>query len=160
MNQLIVALILSFLPISELRGGMPVALDYAIKQNFPVALAFLSVIIANISAMFFLFFFLDFIHKKLLGLNAYNRMFNAYISRVRKKSRRLEKNMKTYSFLALTLFVAVPLPTTGAWTGTIIAWLLGLDRKKSIIAISLGVIIAGLLVLLASLGIFRLFNVF
>ena len=55
------------------------------------------------------------------------------------------------------LFVAVPLPGTGAWSGCLVSWLLGLDRKKSILAISLGVIIAGLIILFASLGVFSLF---
>jgi len=51
-------------------------------------------------------------------------------------------------------FVAVPLPGTGAWTGTMVAWIIGLDRFKSFIAISAGIIIAGLFVLLFSLGLF------
>ena len=51
-------------------------------------------------------------------------------------------------FLALTLFVGIPLPGTGAWTGCLIAWILGLNRKKSVLSITLGVVIASILVIL------------
>ena len=64
--------------------------------------------------------------------------------------------MEVWGYLALTLFVAVPVPGTGAWTGTLVAWVLGLDRWKSIGAISLGVVIAGLIILFTSLGFFGL----
>ena len=60
-------------------------------------------------------------------------------------------------FLALVLFVAVPLPGTGAWTGCLASWLLGLERKKSILAIACGVLIAGIYVLLGTMGIIGLF---
>ncbi len=73
----------------------------------------------------------------------------------------LEPQMNKYGYLALAIFVGIPLPITGAWTGTLIAWLLDLNRKKSFIAIASGVIIAGVLVTLATLGglgIFRAFS--
>ena len=58
--------------------------------------------------------------------------------------------------MALVLFVAVPLPGTGAWTGCLLSWLLDLDRKKSILAISIGVLIAGLFILFGTLGFLNL----
>lgn len=156
MNQLILGIILSLLPVIELRGGLPFALNYAVKNSFPVWLAFSTIIIANIVVIFLLFLFLDFLHSKFLALRIYRRTFNFFLERARKKARKVERNMEIYGFLALTLFVAVPLPITGAWTGTLIAWILGLDRKKSILSISLGVLIAGILVLLAYFGIVNL----
>lgn len=68
------------------------------------------------------------------------------------KNKKLEEKINQYGYVALTLFVAIPLPATGAWTASIISWLLGLKPKKAILAISLGVIIAGLIVTLASIG--------
>jgi len=156
MNQLLLGIILSVLPVIELRGGLPVALDYAIKSNFPVWLAFLTVMIANIFVIFLILIFLDFLHESFLKFKIYRRTFNFFLERARKKAEKVEKNMKVSGYLALTLFVAVPLPITGAWTGTLIAWILGLDRKKSIISISLGVLIAGIIVLLAYFGILNL----
>ena len=76
------------------------------------------------------------------------------LERIRRKADKLEKKMDNWGFLALALFVAVPLPGTGAWTGTLVAWVLGLERWKSFLAIALGVTIAGLIILFASLGIF------
>jgi len=75
---------------------------------------------------------------------------------MQKKIDKFERKYQKIGFLALMLLVAIPLPGTGAWTGCIISWVLGLERKKSIMAISAGVMIAGVLILLGMLG-FTLF---
>lgn len=158
MNQLLLSIILTLLPVSELRGGLPIAINYAIKNNLSIFPIFLMILSLNILVIFLIFLFLDFFHEKLLKIKIYNRLFNIYIKKIRKKVDKFEKSYSTYGFLALTLFVAVPLPATGAWTGVLLAWLLGLERKKSIFSISLGVVVAGLIVLIASLGIIKLFS--
>ena len=157
MNQLILAIILTLLPVSELRGGMPLAVNYAIKNNFSIIPFVTLIILLNCLVVFFLFFFLDKFHNKLLTWRIYNQFYQSYLRRLRKKIDKFEQKHASYGMLALTLFVAIPFPTTGAWTGSFIAWLLGLDRKKSIIAIMLGVVISGIIVSLASLGIISLF---
>lgn len=146
------AIFLSILPISELRGGI----IYAILNGVSPWKAFLMCTIANIIMVFFIFLFLDFLHKRFLKIKLYEQFFNYYLIRIRKRVDKFEKQYAIYGFLALTLFVAVPLPVTGAWTGCLISWLLSLERKKSILAVSSGVLIAGILVLLASLGIISL----
>lgn len=159
MNQLILAIILTVLPISELRGGMPVAIDYAIKNNLSILPIFLMILSFNILVIFLIFIFLDFFHKRLIKIKLYKRLFDFYIDNmIRKKIFKFQEKYSAYGFLALVLFVGLPLPMTGAWTGTILAWFLGLERKKSIIAISLGVLIAALVMLLVSLGIISLFK--
>jgi uncharacterized membrane protein len=157
MNQLIVALLLSIAPVSELRGGIPIAVEYCLRNNLSVNWAIAAMIAANILIIFPIFFFLDNFHNRLMKLSFYRRLFNAYLRKLRKKVDDFEKKKAVYGFAALMIFVAVPLPGTGAWTGTIIAWILGLERKKSIISIALGVIIAGILIGLATLGVFNLF---
>jgi uncharacterized membrane protein len=87
-----------------------------------------------------------------MRIKLYQDFFNRILSKTRKKAKEVEKKIDKFGYLALVLFVAIPLPGTGAWTGAFISWLLGLDRKKSLIAISTGVLIAGLIVLLISLG--------
>jgi len=151
MNFLVLlwAVLLSILPVSELRGGI----IYAVLSGVNPFIAFFICTLANILIIFFVFFFLDFLHKEFLRIGLYKRFFNFYLKRIRKKVDKFEKNYSAYGFLALTIFVAIPLPATGAWTGVLIAWLLGLDRKKSILSIALGVLIAGILLLLAGLGI-------
>ncbi len=156
MNQLILASILSVLPISELRGGLPLALNYAVKNNVSVWLVFFLILALNILIIFFIFMFLDFLHSEFMKLGFYRKTFNFFLERTRKKAKKIEAGMEKYGYLALTLFVAVPLPATGAWTGCLIAWILGLERKKSILAISGGVIIAGILIFLASMGVINL----
>ena len=156
MNQLLVAVILSALPVFELRAGLPIAVNYALKNNFPVIPIFLLILFVNISVIFLIFLFLDFLHESLMKISLYKKIFGYYLRRLRKKADKLEKKLDVYGFFALSFFVAIPLPGTGAWTGCLVSWLLGLDRKKSIVAISLGVFIAGIIILLASLGVLNL----
>lgn len=142
----------SFLPIIELRGGMPLAVNHAIQNNISISLAFSLVILINIFAIFFIFFFLDKLNHLVLRNKFYKKFFNFYVEKMQKKVDKFEKQYSAFGFLALAIFVAIPLPGTGAWTGTFIAWILGLDRKKSILSISAGVLVAGILVFLATLG--------
>lgn len=156
--RFVYALILSVLPVSELRGGLPLAILYAKDHGIPVLLAFSAVVLLNILVIFFIFYFLDNFNHVLLRIKIYRRFFERHIKRIQKKVDKFEVKYKSAGFLALMFFVAVPLPGTGAWTGVFISWLLGLDRKKSILAISLGVLIAGIIVLLATLGVMKIFS--
>lgn len=144
-------------PVLELRAGMPVAVDYALKNDVPVFLVAGLIIAVNILVVFLVFIFLDFFHGKFLKIAIYKRFYEAHLRRLRKKVDKIEQRYAAQGFLALTLFVAVPLPTTGAWSGVLIAWILGLERKKSLLAISVGVTIAGIVVALASRGVISLF---
>ena len=155
--RIIWAILLAILPISELRGGLPLAVIYANQNNIPIALVFFIIVMANILAIFLAFFFLDRFHHVLLRIKAYKRFFDRYIEKIQKKVDKFESKYSAMGFLALTLFVAIPLPATGAWSGVLIAWLLDLDRKKSIMSIALGVMIAGVLVLFGTLGFLKLF---
>lgn len=155
--KLIYALILTIMPVTELRAGLPIAVVYAIEHNIPIMLIFSLVVLLNILVIFFIFYFLDNLHKIFMNLKFYRKFFEAYLKRFQKKVDIFEKKYETLGFLALVLFVAIPLPGTGAWTGCLASWLLGLNRKKSILAIALGVLIAGIFVLLATLGFINLF---
>ncbi|MEM3405706.1 MAG: small multi-drug export protein [Candidatus Pacearchaeota archaeon] len=159
MNNLILALILSFLPVSELRGGLPIAINYALKKNIPIILVFFLVVFINILIIFFVFLFFDYLHKNFMKIKIYKKFFSFYMKRIEKKSKIIERRIGIIGYIALMLFVAVPFPTTGAWTGSIIAWFLKLDRKKSIISISFGVLLAGIIVLLATLGFMSFFKI-
>ena len=156
--RIIYAILLSILPISELRGGLPLAIIYARSNNIPVILVFLLIVSFNILAIFIAFYFLDKIHHLFLRIRIYKKFFEGYLKVIQRKIDKFEKKYSAIGFLALTLFVAVPLPATGAWSGVLISWLLDLDRKKSILAIALGVLIAGILVLLGTLGLLNLLN--
>ncbi len=152
--KLLYAIILTVLPVTELRVGLPLAISYALEQNIPVFLIFTLIVLINILLIFFIFFFLDNLHGVFMNSKYYKKLFEKYLSRFQKKIDKFERKHSTMGIFALVLFVAVPLPGTGAWTGCLVSWLLDLDRKKSILAISLGVLIAGLIILFASLGFF------
>ena len=155
--KLIYALVLTILPITELRVGLPLAILYALENNIPVFLIFILIVLLNILLIFFVFYFLDNLHKLFMNWKFYRRCFEKYMKRFQRKVDKFEKRRESLGFFALVLFVAVPLPGTGAWSGCLVAWLLGLNRKKSILSIGVGVLIAGLLILLGTLGFLNFF---
>ena len=155
-TKLIYALLITIAPITELRAGLPLAISWAIENSVPIIPVFILVVLLNVLVIFFIFFFLDKIHRVLLKFKTYENLFGIWLEKFRKKVDKFEKRYNEIGFWALVLFVAVPLPGTGAWSGCLVSWLLGLDRKKSIFAIALGVFIAGLIILLGALGIIYL----
>jgi uncharacterized membrane protein len=159
MNKILLAILLSISPIAELRGGIPYILAVSAKTISNFIILPLICILANILIILPIFLFLDFLHARFLNFKFYRKTSNFFIKRIQKKANNLEPQINRYGYIALALFVAVPLPMTGAWTGALMAWLLGLNRKKSFAAISCGVLIAGVMVTLITLGgigIFRL----
>lgn len=156
--RLIYALILTILPITELRAGLPLAIIYALENNIPVISVFITIVLLNILLVFFVFYFLDNIHSLLMKIKIYNKIFNAYVKKIQKRTDKFEKKYSSIGFLALVLFVAVPLPGTGAWSGCLLSWLLDLKRKRSVLAISIGIFIAGIIILFGTLGIIGAFS--
>lgn len=155
--DLILGLFLTVLPIFELRGGLPLIVKYCTETGVSVWPYFILVVFLNSIISLFVFIFLDHGHNYFLRWNFYKKYMNKYIERVRKKAIPLELKIKDWGFVILSIFVAIPLPGTGAWTGAVLAWILKLDRTKSIIAIFFGVLIAGLIMLGVSFGFFSLF---
>lgn len=149
-GQILFGFLLTMLPIFELRGGLPLIVEYTVKNGISVWPYFLIVLILNILIILIAFLFLDFLHEIFLNSKSYKRIFQKVLGRIQKKIHKVQET----KYIALMLLVAVPLPGTGAWTGALIAWLLKLNRIKSFIAISAGIILAGILVLSASLGFF------
>ena len=137
------------LPLVEARYAIP----FAITQGIDPLTALIVCSAANILVMFPVFLFLDYVHERLLGRRLYSRISSFFIKRVEPKKDHIEKKMDVYGFFALTLFVAVPLPVTGAYTGMLIAWLLDLDRKKSMISIGIGAFTAGIVATVMTLGV-------
>ena len=151
-SKLIYSIILTVMPVTELRAGLPLALSFAKESGIPVFLIFLLIVLINILMIFVIFFFLDNLHDKFMEIKIYRYLFNKYLKKIQKKVDKFEKKYNEKGFLALAVFVAIPLPGTGAWSGCLLSWILGLERKKSIIAIAAGVMIAGLIILFGTLG--------
>ena len=142
--------LLSILPISELRGGIPLGLTLGLN---PLLVYFIAVFF-NFLSVPIVFFFLNNLHSNFLKNKYYESFFNKYINRNRKKLERVIG--KKAEFWTLVGIVMVPLPLTGSYTGSILAWFFGLNRKKAYLAIFLGILLAGIIVTLASLGIISL----
>ncbi len=135
----LLTILLGIIPISELRGAIP----YAYFNGVPLWISFLIGVLSNAIVPFFGFLFLNTIHRLLDRWQFYHNLFEKTVERARNK---VGEKVSKYGLLGLMLFVAIPLPITGAWTGTVGAWVLGLDRKKSILFILLGVLVAGIIV--------------
>jgi uncharacterized membrane protein len=143
-REIALILLASVLPISELRGGIPLGI---LEYHLNPLLVFCIAVIANILIFFPIFFALRLFYDKVLFRIP---LFDKYLDSLRKRGK---PKVDKYGFWGLFLFVAVPLPVTGAYTGTILAWLMGMDWKKAFPAVGLGVIVAGVIVLLITLGV-------
>ncbi len=130
---------LCLLPISELRGGLPFALSQGIH---PVA-AFLMCVGFNMLVGPLVFLFLSTSHKILTPWQFYNRIFDIVVARARNK---LKTKVDRFGYWGIVVFVGIPLPVTGAYTGALGAWILGLNPKKSLLFIAIGVVISGIIV--------------
>ncbi len=137
--------LLAMTPIGELRISLPIALTIY-QLNW--AVAYLISVIGNLVPVILLLLFLEpvsaWFSKK---FSIFQRFFSWLFARTRKKyNTKIEK----YGYSALIIFVAIPLPITGGWTGSLIAFLFGISFRKAFPLITLGVMIAGLIVLLAT----------
>ena len=140
MNNIIFwSIFLSILPIAELRGGIP----YAIANDLNPLLTFFICVGANILVFPIVFFFLEFLHPLFLKIDLYKRLFDKFIIKTRVK---VGNKIEKYGFWGLMIFVMIPLPVTGAYTGSFAAWLFNIPKKKAFLAVSLGVIMAGIIV--------------
>ena len=133
------AILLSILPIAELRGGIP----YAIANDMNPFVAYFVCVGANILAFPIVFFFLEFLHPQFMKVKLYQNIFDKFILKTRKK---VEEKITKYGFWGLMVFVMIPLPVTGAYTGSFAAWLFNIPKKKAFLSVLLGVIISGLIV--------------
>jgi uncharacterized membrane protein len=138
-------------PISELRGGIPLGV---LVFGLAPPLVFLVAIIANALLFFPIFFGLSLFYNKFLSRF---QLFSRYLENVRKRGK---PKVDKYGFWGLTLLVGIPLPITGVYTATFVGWLLDMDWKKAFPAIGLGVVIAGTIVLLVTLGVIEGWRVF
>jgi uncharacterized membrane protein len=130
---------LSFLPISELRGAIPFAVAHEVPWY--IAYPFSACLNALVAPVCWLF--LSTLHRLFLRMKWYRNFFDRFVERARTK---LHGNVEKWGWLGIAVFVAIPLPVTGAWTGTLGAWVLGLSRRRTLLAVIIGVFAAGALV--------------
>ncbi len=150
MKKYLIVFLISMVPLIELRGAIP----YAVGFNLPIVPSILVALLGNMLPVPFIFLFARKVlewgkDKKVIG-----GFFTWCLEKGEKGGRQLEAKAGRGLYWALLLFVGIPLPGTGAWTGTLAASFLNMDFKKSVIYILLGLILAAAIMLLASLGVF------
>jgi uncharacterized membrane protein len=148
-----VVFIISMLPIVELRGAIPWALSPAMGPPLNWAAAFGIAFCGNLVPVVPILRYLgpgsDLLRRRSA---AFDRFFSWLFARTRRRGRVVER----YGAIGLALFVAIPLPVTGAWTGSVAAFIFGIPFGRALACIALGVAISGTIMTLASLGVFRL----
>lgn len=141
----LIVFIISMLPILELRGG----LIAASLLNLNIVSSFIICFIGNILPIPFILWFITPIFDRLKKTKKLSKLVNKLENKAMSKKDQIEK----YQYWGLLLFVGIPLPGTGAWTGCLIAALLGMDKKKSFLFTTLGVLMAGIIMLILSFGV-------
>ena len=148
-KEFIIAFFISMVPLIELRAAVP----YAIAMGLPVVPAYIVCILGNMVPVPIIFLFARKVlewgkDKKFIG-----KFFTFCLEKGHKGGEKLQEKAGKGLFWALLIFVGIPLPGTGAWTGTLAASILDMDFKTSVLAVLLGVVLAGIIMGLASAGV-------
>ena len=152
-KKFLIVFFISMIPLIELRGSVPIGLSQAFGEALPIIPLYITCIIGNMLPVPLIYFFARKVliwgsDKKFIG-----KFFKFCLEKGEKGGKKLQEKTGRSVYVALFLFVGIPLPGTGAWTGTLAASLLDLDFKKSVIAVMAGVILAGIIMGLASAGV-------
>lgn len=154
LKKYLLVFLISMVPLIELRGAVPIGLSGLWGEPIQILPLYIICIIGNMLPVPFIFFFARKVlvwgaDKKIIG-----KFFRFCLEKGEKGGKKLQEKAGRGLYFALFLFVGIPLPGTGAWTGTLAASFLDMDFKKSVIAVSAGVILAGIIMGLASAGVF------
>lgn len=145
-KELLYILVISMVPVIELRGAIPVGLGFGLPF-WPI---FITALIGNILPVPFLILFtrrvFEWLRKK-------SKILERFVSKLEGKAASKEELLKKYELLGLCILVAIPLPGTGAWTGSLVAAVFDIRLKHAFPAIVLGVLIAGIIVSVVSYGV-------
>ncbi len=145
-KQLLGVFGVAMVPVFELRGAIPVG----IATGLPFWLVFLTALLGNLLPVPFL---IVFTRRVFEWLRTKSPMLEQFVSRLEKKAASKEELLKKYELLGLCILVAIPLPGTGAWTGSLVAAVFDIRLKHAFPAIALGVLIAGIIVSAVTYGV-------
>lgn len=148
----VMTFLIAMLPISELRGAIPYAL-WVGKLNWKEA--YIIAVLGNFLPVIPLLLFMERASEWLRKYPLGDRFFTWFFARTRRKGKLIER----FEVLGLAMFVAIPLPVTGAWTGCAAAIIFGVPRKLALPAIFLGIMTAGCIVTLASMGVISFWGI-
>ena len=143
-------ILVSMVPVVELRGGIP----FGVARGLPVWAAYLAAIIGNILPVPFI---LVYIRRIFQWMRRRLPRLNRLVDKLEKKAHLKGQKVTKYKYLGLMLFVAIPLPGTGAWTGALAAAFLDMPLRKAIPSIFTGVLVAGIAISILTFGVASLF---
>lgn len=149
LKKYLIIFLISMVPLIELRGAVPIAIN---AYDLPIVNSMIISIIGNMLPVPFIYLFA----RKILEWGKDKKLISKpckfFLTKGEKAGRKIEKNLGKGVFIALTIFVGIPLPGTGAWSGTLAASLLDLKFKDTIISVLAGVLLAGIIMLILALG--------
>jgi len=149
----LITFLIAVLPVSELRGAIPIALGVF---NMPIYSAFIFAWMGSVLPGAFLIYSLGGISKE---LSVRSRFFKKFFDWLFERTyKRFWRHHERLGSLALVVFVAIPLPITGVWTGSVAAFLFGVPKKRAVCLVALGSFIAGIIVTLIYLGVLSFFK--
>ena len=154
-KKYILVFLVSMIPLIELRGAVPIGLSNLWGDPISILPLYLICIIGNMLPVPFIFFFARKVlvwgsDKKFIG-----RFFKFCLEKGEKGGRKLQEKAGRGLYWALFIFVGIPLPGTGGWTGCLIASLINMDKKKAMTAATCGVLLAGIIVGTFSFGLLK-----
>lgn len=163
MKNYIYILLIAMVPIIELRGALPIAYGiHSANPDFNIVLSYIIIAIGNMIPVPFIFFFARRVLEwgKSTNISLVNRFSNWCLEKGNKGGQKLQAKAGRSLYWALLLFVGIPLPGTGAWTGTLAASFLDMDFKKSVLAVVGGIALASIIVgVLCTLGFGAIFGI-
>ena len=151
LGKFIMTFLISTLPVVELRFGLP----YGILAGLSLPVAMLAAILGNMLPVPFIIVFIE---QVFIWLRRHLPKLDSFITKMEKKAEAKQDLVDRYGALGLILIVGIPLPGTGAWTGSLVAALMKMKLRKAIPCIYLGIVIAAILMtVITKLGIFAFF---
>lgn len=149
-GEFLLTLLVSMVPVIELRGGIP----FGVAAGLPVWAAYLAAVIGNLLPVPFI---VVYIRRVFMFMRQHMPRLNRLVDKMEQKAHLKSASVLKYQYLGLAIFVAIPLPGTGAWTGALVAAFLDMRLKKAMPSIVGGVLSAGLIISILSYGVKSLF---
>ena len=150
-GKILLTFLVSMVPVIELRGAIPLATAHGLDFRIAIPIA----ILGNLLPVPFI---IVFVRKVFAWIRKHLPKLNGFITKLEDRAKAKSDTVLKYAFWGLFIFVAIPLPGTGAWTGALIAAMLDMRLKKALPSITLGVLTAGTIVAIVSYGALAIFT--
>ncbi len=149
-GEFLLTVLVSMIPVVELRGGIP----FGVTAGLPVWAAFIAAVIGNLIPVPFI---IVYIRRIFQWMRRRMPRLNGMVDKLERKAHLKGQRVTKYKYLGLAVFVAIPLPGTGAWTGSLAAAFLDMPLRKAIPSVIAGVLIAGMAISILTYGVTSLF---